>query len=172
MLMLAAMALAAAERRPRRLIAIGAVFGAVQGLGFGMRTDVALNFVPFFIVLFAAAAFGIMRSLRCAAGVRGGVARHVRRRRASDLQVYARDSSLWHVVLLGFTVAVRREPGYRLSAAAYSFPYAHNDSYIETVVRATGLRHPSDPPLMVLTRPYDRACQDYFFRWPLTFRAT
>src|SRR6185369_662429 len=142
----------------------------VQGLGFGMRTDVALNFVPFFIALFAAAMFGRMRSLRwrlaCAAvsvGMFIAVSLPI-------LRSYASQSSLWHVVLLGFTAPYDENLDIGFPRPAYSCPYAHNDSYIETVVRAYWKRtHPSDPLLMVLTRPYDRACQDYFFRLATNF---
>jgi len=170
MLMLVAMAMAAAERRPRRLIAIGAVFGAVQGLGFGMRTDVALNFVPFLLVLFAASAVDRLASLRarlmCAVvslGVFVVVALPI-------LQTYARNSSLGHVVLLGLTSPYDENLRIGFPRTAYSFPYAHNDSYIEAVVRAYWSRlHPADPPLKLVTRAYDRACQDYFFKLAVNF---
>jgi len=170
MLMLVAMGVAAAERRPRRLIAVGALFGAVQGFGFGMRTDVALNFVPFLLVLFAAAPLEGLAALRprlaCAAaalGVFAVVALPI-------LQTYARSSSLWHVVLLGFTSPYDENLNIGFPRPAYGFPYAHNDSYIEAVVRAHWSRlHPADPPLKMLTRPYDRACQEYFVRLAANF---
>jgi hypothetical protein len=170
MVLLAAMAFVMADRSARSLIAVGAVFGAMQGLGFGMRTDVAQNFVPFFIALFATALFGRMRSLRwrlaCAAvslGLFVVVSLPI-------LRSYASQSSLWHIVLLGFTAPYDENLNIGFPRPAYSFPYAHNDSYIETVVRAYWKRtHPSEPLLMVLTRPYDRACQDYFFRLAANF---
>jgi len=161
MLTLVAMGVAAAERRPRPLIAVGALFGAVQGLGFGMRTDVALNFVPFLLVLFAVTSFeglaALWPRLACAAaalGVFGVVALPI-------LHTYARDSSLWHVVLLGFTSPYDENLNIGFPRPAYSFPYAHNDSYVEAVVRTYWSRlHPADPPLKMVTRPYDRASQD------------
>jgi hypothetical protein len=146
MVLLAAMALVTAERSARSLIAVGAVFGAVQGLGFGMRTDVALNFVPFFIALFAAAMFGRMRSLRwrlaCAAvsvGMFIAVSLPI-------LRSYASQSSLWHVVLLGFTAPYDENLDIGFPRPAYSFPYAHNDSYIETVGSGVLETHPSVRP--------------------------
>jgi len=170
MLMLVAMVMASAVRRPRWLIAVGALFGAVQGLGFGMRTDVALNFAPFFLVLFAAAAVDRFASLRarlaCAVvslGVFIVVALPI-------LQTYARNSSLWHVVLLGLTAPYDENLNIGFPRTAYSFPYAHNDSYIEAVVRAYWSRlHPADPPLRLVTRAYDRACQDYFLKLAANF---
>jgi len=168
--LLAAMALVMVERSARSLMAVGAVFGAVQGLGFGMRTDIALNFVPFFIALFAAAMFGKMQSLRwrlaCAA-VSVGMFVLVS---LPILRSYASQSSLWHIALLGLTAPYDENLNIGFPRPAYTFPYAYNDSYIETVVRAYWKRtHPSDPLLMVLTRPYDRACQDYFFRLATNF---
>ncbi len=162
MLMLVAMALVAIERRPRWLVATGAAFGLVQGAGFGMRTDVALNFVPFFLILFAVSVADSLKDLRvriaCAAAsliVFVLVALPI-------LQTYARNSSLWHIVLLGFTSPYDENLNIGFPRTAYRFPYAHNDSYIETVVRAYWQReHPSDPLLTMLTRPYDRACQQY-----------
>jgi len=172
MLMLVAMGVAAFERRPRRLVALGALFGAVQALGFGMRTDVALNFAPFFLVLFAAAGVEGLKALRprlaCAAvslAVFAVVALPI-------LQTYARNSSLWHVVLLGFTSPYDENLNIGFPRPAYGFPYAHNDSYIESVVRAFwSRRHPADPLLRMLTRPYDRACEEYVFRLARNFPA-
>jgi hypothetical protein len=172
MLMLVALAVVAFESRPRRLLAVGALFGAVQGLGFGMRTDVALNFVPFLLVLFAAGHAeginGLRPRLACAAAavaVFVVVALPI-------LRTYARDSSLYHVVLLGLTQPYDENLNIGFPRPAYGFPYAHNDSYIETVVRAQwGRLHPADPPLRMVTHRYDVACRDLFFRLAGTFPA-
>ena len=98
-----AMGLAIRERRPGWLIAIGGAFGLVQGVGLGMRTDVTLNFVPFFIALFALAPGGIARNLSgkfaaavLAVAVFVAVAWPV-------LKVYGQAEGLWHVSLLGLT---------------------------------------------------------------------
>src|SRR5580704_9016816 len=63
-LMLLAMAIAFVERKPGRLLVLGIVFGIVQGFGYGMRADVALNFIPFFIVLFFATPEGVFDNVR------------------------------------------------------------------------------------------------------------
>src|SRR5665213_388150 len=52
-LLFIAMAFVIRERRPSRLVLAGALFGLVQGIGLGIRTDVILNFAPFLLVLFA-----------------------------------------------------------------------------------------------------------------------
>jgi hypothetical protein len=162
-LMLIAMGVAVAERRVGRLIALGLAFGVAQGLGFGMRTDVLLNFIPFFAVLFLAAPEGLRRNLKVKLG--GAVAAIAVFAAVSYpvVKTYAQSSSLWHIVLLGFTSPYDENLNIGFPRPAYSYPYAHNDTYIEGVVRAYWRRlHPEEPLVNILTRPYDRACRDYF----------
>ena len=49
--LLTALALAALIKfqQPKIMMATGALFGIVEGIGLGMRTDVVLNFAPFFL---------------------------------------------------------------------------------------------------------------------------
>jgi hypothetical protein len=170
MFLLIAMGAAFVERRPRRLLVLGIVFGIVQGLGFGMRTDVMLNFVPFFIVLFAAPSEGVFRNLKpklaCAAAAIGlfAVVSY------PVIQTYTRNISLWHVVLLGFTSPYDENLDIGFPRPAYSFPYAHNDAYIDTVVRSYWAEvHPGAAPLVMLSRRYDQACQAYVAALATTF---
>jgi hypothetical protein len=161
---------ASVERRGRRLLILGATFGLVQGIGFGMRTDVALNFAPFFLVLFAAAWWHGGGAWRPRAGCAVAALVVFAAVAAPVLQTYARTSSLWHVVMLGFTAPYDENLNIGFPRPAYTFPYAHNDSYIETVVRAYWSRlHPADPPLTMVTRPYDVACQNYVLRLAANF---
>ena len=170
MLMLVAMGLVSVERRPRRLLAIGALFGLAQGLGFGMRTDVMLNFVPFVLVLCAVAAVDGWKTLRSGAACLAASILAFAIVAFPILQTYARQASLWHVVLLGFTAPYDENLNIGFPRPAYSFPYAYNDSYIETTVRAYWHRlHPAEPMLTMLTPPYDRACRDYCLRLARTF---
>jgi len=169
-LMLLAMGLAFAERRPKRLIAIGAVFGAVHGFGFGMRTDVVLNFIPFFLVLFAASSDALFQDLRSKAVCAAAAVMTFAVAAFPIVRSYASDVSLWHVALLGLTSPYDENLAIGFPRTAYSFPYAYNDGYIETVVRSYWSRqHPGEPPLKMLTRPYDRACREYFMTLAATF---
>ena len=164
-LMLLAMGIVAAERRPGRLLAVGAAFGAIQGLGFGMRTDAALNFAPFLLVLFAAASGEGMRALRSRLACAVAALMVFTVVALPILHTYAEKSSLWHVVLLGFTSPYDENLNIGFPRTAYHFPYAYNDSYIEAVVRAFWARlHPADPLVTMLTPAYDRAGRVYFFR--------
>jgi hypothetical protein len=167
---LIAMGIAFGERRPRRLIALGVIFGAVQGIGFGMRTDVVLNFVPFFLVLFAGSADGFVRNLKLKLAGAAATLAVFAVVSYPVVQTYARNSSLWHIVLLGFSAPYDENLNIGFPRPAYSFPYVYNDSYVEVVVRSYWNRlHPGDGPLTMLTPSYDRACRDYFVRLLRTF---
>ena len=170
MFLLVAMAVAFVERRPRRLLLLGIVYGVVQGIGFGMRTDVVLNFLPFFIILFAAPPDGVFRTIKprvmcavAAIGLFAVVSYPV-------LQTYTRNISLWHIALLGLTSPYDENLGIGFPRPAYGFPYAHNDAYIDTVVRSHAAEvHPDSPPFVMLSRAYDQACQEYFALLATTF---
>jgi hypothetical protein len=170
MFLLIAMGVAFVERRPRRLLALGIVFGVVQGVGFGMRTDVVLNFVPFLIVLLAAPSAGASSALTprlaCAAAAIGLfliVSYPV-------LRSYAQDISLWHVVILGFTSPFDENLGIGFPRPAYALPYAYYDGYVDVVVRDYWVRdHPAAARLVMLTRPYDEACRSFVFELARTF---
>jgi hypothetical protein len=169
-LMLLAMGILFLERRPKRRLAIGIVFGAVQGIGFGMRTDVILNFIPFFLVLFAASSDGLLKDLRSKTASAAAAVIAFAIVAFPVVRTYVSDMSLWHVALLGLTSPYDENLAIGFPRTAYSFPYAYNDSYIEAVVGSYWSRqHPGDPPLRMLTRPYDRACREYFMRLAQTF---
>src|SRR5207253_2204779 len=147
--------IAAVERRPRRLLALGIAFGAVEGLGFGMRTDMILNFVPFLLVLFAAPHATFVRGLATKLAVATAAAATFIAVSYPVVRTYTQNSSLWHVVLLGLTSPYDENLRIGFPRPAYSFPYVHNDGYIETVIRAYWSRlHPADPPLALVTRAY------------------
>jgi hypothetical protein len=169
-LMLLAMAVAFVERRPKRLVALGIVFGAVQGLGFGMRTDVILNFVPFFAMLFAGAADGVFRNLKAKLACAGAAVLAFALVAYPGSKTYTESSSMWHVALLGLSSPYDENLNLNLAGPPYSFPYAFNDTYIEAVVQSYWSRvHPAAAPIALLTRRYDEACQDYFATLVRTF---
>ena len=165
-LMLLAMAVAFVERRPRRLVALGIVFGAVQGVGFGMRTDVILNFVPFFAMLFVGAADGVFRNLKAKLACAGAAVLVFSLVAYPVNKTYAESSSMWHIAVLGLSSPYDENLNLNLAGPPYSFPYAFNDSYIEAVVQSYWKRvHPAAAPIAMLTRRYDEACQTTSPRW-------
>ncbi len=165
-----AMALAICERRPRALIAIAAAFGLAQGIGLGMRTDVVLNFAPFFLVLFALGSGGTTTNIaaKFAAAVLSlsifvAVAWPV-------LTVYNHSEGLWHVSLLGLTSPFDRALNVR--RAPYEFGYLYDDSYVSTVVQAYWNRaHHSAVMSLHDAGLYNRACKEYYTLLASTFPA-
>jgi hypothetical protein len=157
-LALLAIGLVLTARRPSTLIALGAAFGATQGFGYGMRADVAVNFVPFLIVLFAVVArsrHGYGVRLLCAAAAFATfvlVALPI-------LNAYRAAGSLWHVTLLGLTTPFDVNLNLALPPPPYDFGYMYNDLYIETVVRSYWARlHPGGEAFRMLSPTYGLAC--------------
>jgi hypothetical protein len=162
---LTALAIAASirSRTPKALIIIGMCFGIVQGVGLGMRTDVGLNFVPFFLALFALGS-GDLRiniswklasaalSMLCFILVAWPV-----------LATYSRPDGLgaWHVSLLGLMTPF--DAALNLRRAPYELGYLYDDSYVSTIVHAYWNRvHQSLPVSLQSAGLYHRACEEYY----------
>jgi hypothetical protein len=158
-----AIAVAIRSRTPKALIILGVCFGLVQGIGLGMRTDVGLNFVPFFLALFALGS-GDLRinvswklvsatlSMLCFVLVAWPV-----------LATYSRPDGLgaWHVSLLGLTTPF--DSALNLRRAPYELGYLYDDSYVSTVVHAYWNRvHQSLPVSLQSAGLYHRACGEYY----------
>jgi hypothetical protein len=156
-----AMALAIRSEKPRTLIALGAVFGFVQGIGFGMRTDVGLNFAPFFLVLFVLGSGALNRNLR-SKGVAAGVTLFVFAVTAWPvLNGYRHTEGLWHVSLLGLTTPF--DNALNLRRAPYDFGYLYDDSYMSTVIHAYWYRvHDAAQVSLHNSGLYDEACKEYY----------
>jgi len=163
-----AMGLTVRERRGWRLIALGAGFGFVQGLGLGMRTDVVLNFVPFLIALFAFGHDGPSWNIRgkLAAGAAALAVFVVLS--WPILKVYSQAEGLWHVSLLGLTTPFDR--ALNIHGAPYDFGYLYDDSYMSTVVEGYWRRaHGAPPDGLHVGSLYDRACREYYQLLASTF---
>jgi len=165
-LTLIGMALVVRERRPWRLALIGALFGVSQGIGFGMRTDVILNFAPFLLVLFAAGSRGlreqIVPKIVCAAlalAIFTGIAWPI-------LRAYGESEGLSHVALLGLTEPFDGPLGVR--PAPYDFGYLYSDSFVSAQVHGdagrTARRSVSEPE-----PPYAAASRAYYIKLATTF---
>jgi hypothetical protein len=156
-----AMAIAVRSEKPRTLIALGAAFGLVQGIGFGMRTDVGLNFAPFFLVLFVLGSGAWNRNLAWK-GLAAGVALVVFTLAAFPvLSGYRHTEGLWHVSLLGLTTPF--DNALNLRRAPYDFGYLYDDSYMSTVVQAYWYRmHDAAQVSLHNAGLYDEACREYY----------
>ena len=168
-LMLVAVGIAFVERRMSWLVPLGIAFGVVQGLGYGMRADVAFNFIPFLVVLFLGAPEpfrNIAPKLACAAAA---IAIFI----LVALPIHAAyqdNGSLWHVVLLGLTSPYDANLHLGLPLPPYNFGYKYHDGYIEAVVGAYWARfHSESVPIILGSLAYGAACRDYFFALARTF---
>lgn len=160
-LLLVATGIAFLERRPWRLVGLGIVFGAVQALGFGMRTDVLLNIVPFMVVLFAAAPDGMLGNLRAKFGCAAAVVVTFMVVALPVLRSYQSGNNMWHVALLGLTTPFDRNLGIR--PAPYDFGYAYRDRYVEARVSSYWTQgHPASLPVEIGSVAYDSACWEYY----------
>ena len=160
-LMLVALLLVSTARRSATLIAIGALFGAVEGLGFGMRTDVVLNVAPFLLVVFAGGRDPVRRKLpaKIACATASLVMFVVVALPA--LKPYQTGSKLWHVTLLGLSTPF--DPHLKIRPAAYDFGHEYLDGYIESVVTTWWSRtHPAAGPVNFASPSYDAVCRSYY----------
>jgi hypothetical protein len=162
------MAVVVRERRPSRLLAAGALFGLAQGIGFGMRTDVILNFAPFLLVLFAAGAGrlvdAIPAKLACAAAALLTFALVA----WPILGAYSANEGLSHVGILGLTTPFDEPLGVR--RGPYDFGYVYNDAFASAEVDGDWARsHLGTTSVAPSTVPYARAARAYYLKLAATF---
>jgi hypothetical protein len=169
---LAALAMGAAVRaqKPWMLVALGAVFGVVQAVGFGMRTDVLLNFVPFFLVLFVAGSGGFRINVKWKAVSAIACISLFVIMAWPILTVYNRSEGLWHVSLLGLTAPF--DTALNLRRGLYDFGYLYDDSYISAVVQSYWYRTHEGPQVSLHNYMlYTAASKEYYGRLVSTFPA-
>jgi hypothetical protein len=144
------------------------VFGAVEGIGFGMRTDVVLNLVPFLIAVFATGP----RPARDQIGTKIATA-------IATLLVFVfvanplfgiYDSSggLTQIALHGLTSDFDRPLSIR--AAPYDFGRLYDDSYVTSIVDGDWQRrHPGSTTDTLVGSPFAAAARSYALRLVLAF---
>ncbi|HUK33167.1 MAG TPA: hypothetical protein VLV86_04590, partial [Vicinamibacterales bacterium] len=164
------MGLAVLAQRPRMLVLIGAAFGVVQAVGFGMRTDVILNFAPFVLVLLVLGSGELKKNVSAKLiGISASVVLFVALS-WPVLTVYRRSEGLWHVSLLGLTTPFN--DALNLRPAPYDFGYLYDDSYISTFVQAYWYRvHSSAQVSLHDVGLYSAACREYYSLLLSTFPA-
>ncbi|HXD72398.1 MAG TPA: hypothetical protein VN628_01610 [Vicinamibacterales bacterium] len=166
LLTLVGVAFAIREHRGWALALAGVVFGVVQGFGFGMRTDVILNLVPFLLALFAAGSRGLREALpvkivtallTCAAFTL--VAWPI-------LTAYGESEGVTKVALLGLTTPFDERLSVR--EGPYDFGTFYNDSFVSAEVRADWERsHHGESAATPV--PFARAARDYYIKLATTF---
>lgn len=169
---LTALAMAAAIRvqKPWALVALGAAFGVVQSIGFGMRTDVLLNFVPFLLVLFVAGSGELKKNVPWKAAAALASASLFVILAWPVLTVYNRSEGLWHVSLLGLTTPF--DAALNLRRGMYDFGYLYDDSYMSTVVQTYWYRTHDGPQVSLHNYMlYSDASKEYYGLLVSTFPA-
>ncbi len=169
LLTLVAMGVVVRERRLARLVLAGALFGLVQGIGFGMRTDVILNFAPFLLVLFVAGARRMVEDLPAKIACAVAAVLMFAVVGWPILRAYGGESEgLSHVALLGLMTPFDEPLGIR--RAAYDVGYLYNDSFAAAEVDGYWARTrrgaTSTSPAAV---PYATASRTYYRTLATTF---
>ncbi len=163
-----AVALVVSERRTLWLFVCGALFGAVQGIGFGMRTDAILNFVPFLVALFAAGPRALADQL--AAKIASAVAALAVFALVAYpiFGIYGSSDGLSKIALLGLTTPFDQPLSVR--AAPYNFGGLYNDSYVASVVYGDWTRaHAGARDAEPSGAAFAKASRDYAFRLASAF---
>lgn len=160
-LTLVAMAVILRERRPARLLLAGACFGLAQGLGFGMRTDVILNFAPFLLVLFAGGAQRLRDQLPIKFACAGVVFAVFTVAAWPILHAYGDTDAMSHVALLGLTTPFDAPLGIR--PAPYDFGYVYNDGFVVAEVTGNWARSTAGVTSMAPAAvPYAKGARAYY----------
>src|SRR4051794_37518827 len=120
-------------RRGRVVLAWSAAAGAMVGIGFGMRTDIALNLIVVLgtVLVFLPGGAGRWKLRAAAAAV--CVAAFLAAA-APILRSGASGSTLWHWALLGY--AQESDDALDIEPAAYELGHFYSDSYVATIVDA------------------------------------
>jgi hypothetical protein len=168
--MLAAAAIVVLARRPRDVVVVAAVFGLIQAIGFGMRTDVILNLAPFLVALFFVRPEPWRANLRIKFAAAAACLLVFAVAAWPVLSAYREGSALWHVSLLGLSTPF--DAALNLRPAAYDFGHVYNDSYVAATVSAFSHRVRPGAPLPTFASPaYDALCAAYYGAIATTFPA-
>lgn len=122
------------KRQPtwRGVLAVGAAYGMVLGIGYGFRTDFLANIPPFFVTLMAFLKGGVIKNLRlkAAAGLLF-VATFLATGWPIVSAVHRLGGCQWHAALLGFST------NFSDSLGVDDPPYALSGRYLDEFVYVT-----------------------------------
>jgi hypothetical protein len=152
----------------RRTILELAIVGAVLGVGFGFRTDVA-SYLPFVLVVVLLFRQGFSRADLVTRGLAATAAVAAFLFTASPiLRAYQSADNVAHVAVLGLSDPSR--DWLQLREAPYSYGYLYHDEYLATVIAGYSERQEASNELLRLGTPdYTRWSNDYYRRLVSTF---
>jgi hypothetical protein len=171
-LILIAAHLATEIDRPRRLMALSALFGAVLGIGFGFRNDI-LIVVPIYVAaLMLWKPPGELATIRRRTIALALAAATFAVAALPIVRAYGRGSNSGHVALLGLMPAFDQRLG--ISGSIYEWGYGYRDEYAVAVINSYTTRVHGHP-VAYLSSEYDRAMVEYIGRiarnWPADMMA-
>lgn len=153
------------------LLLLAGAYGAVLGIGYGVRTDLLVNVPLVFVALFGFLPGGVTRhlGLKVAAAVLC-LATFVAVSWPVTSTVYTKGGCQWHVALLGLQSPF--DDYLRVSPAPYDFGHAYSDGYIRQVAEGFANRtQPGAEPIGYCTSAYDAATGRYLQTLVTTFPA-
>ena len=146
----------------RALVAAGAAYGAVTGLGYGFRTDLIGDLPPFFIVLGAFVAGGVTGNLRAKglAALACVGAFLLTAWPVISTQQQSRAGCQWHVVALGFAHQFDEPLG--VAPAPYEAAREYLDEWMYTTTTSyAGRVHPGVGHIEFCEPEYGRATGEF-----------
>jgi hypothetical protein len=153
------------------LLGLAAAYGAVLGIGYGVRTDLLINVPLVFVTLFGFLPGGVARHLALKAGAAAlCAATFVVVSWPVTSTVYTKGGCQWHVALLGLQSPF--DDYLRITPAPYDFGHAYSDGYIRQVAEGFANRtQPEAGPIGYCTPEYDAATGRYIQNIATTFPA-
>lgn len=166
--------LGAMVTRPVRrnvLLMLSVAYGAVLGLGYGVRTDLLINVPLVFVTLFGFLPGGVTRHLALKASAAAlCLATFAAVSWPASSAVYTKGGCQWHVALLGLQSPF--DDYLRVTPASYDFGHAYSDGYIRQVTEGFVNRtQPGTAPIGYCTHEYDVATGEYIQNIATTFPA-
>ena len=152
----------------RRTVLALAIVGAVLGVGFGFRTDVA-SYLPFVLLVLLVFRQGFSRADLVTRGLAAAAAVAAFMFAASPiLRAYQSADNVAHVAMLGLSDPSR--DWLELGEAPYSYGYLYHDEYLAMVIAGYSERQETSNNLLRLGTPdYTRWSNEYYRRLVLTF---
>jgi hypothetical protein len=146
--------------RPRALLALAVLYGAVLGIGYGFRTDLLADIPPFVITLVLFLPDGVFRRLRLkAAALVLAATAFVGAAWPALHYVVTSGGCQWHVVLLGLSTPFNDELGIR--PAFYQWLPAYSDALTYTAVNSFWDRTRAPETIQYCSPEYDKASAAY-----------
>jgi hypothetical protein len=148
----------------RGALSMAAAYGAVAGVGYGLRTDFIAYLPPLFVVLFVFLDGGVLRRMRLklAAAALGMATFAVAAWPVLSTLDESRPGCQWHVVLLGFASQFSGPLG--VEPAPYEVSREYLDEFAYTTVTSSAARvHPGIGHIEYCEAAYGRATRAYLW---------